>query len=134
MVRMRRGHYEEIIGHATEGQPNEVCGILSGSDHTVTRVYRGTNTASEPRVRYEMDPRQQFDVMQKIEADEESMVAIYHSHPRSPAFPSRIDRELAFYPDCAYVIVSLTLPEAPIMRAFRIKDDQVEEEEVVVVD
>ena len=35
------------------------------------------------------------------------MVAIYHSHTRSPAFPSRTDVELATWPDAAYLIVSL---------------------------
>lgn len=122
------------MAHAVEGEPEEVCGILSGEDHTVRRVYRGINAAADRLVRYEMDPRQQLEIMRQIDADGEEMVAIYHSHPRSSAYPSRIDLELAYYPDSAYVIVSLSEPGKPEVRAYRIKDGTVTEEPIIVDD
>ena len=55
------------------------------------------------------------------------MLAIYHSHPHSPARPSGIDTKLAFYPDAIYIIISLMDAEKPVMKGFFIKEEKVEE-------
>jgi proteasome lid subunit RPN8/RPN11 len=52
---------------------------------------------------------------------------IYHSHTRSPAYPSQTDVNLAFYPDALYVIVSVVDPDEPEVKAFRIADRKIEE-------
>ena len=62
--------------------------------------------------------------------DEGFEVGIYHSHPRSPAEPSQTDINLAQYPHWIHVIVSLD--GEPEVRAWRIADGRVEEEDVVV--
>ncbi|HTD78457.1 MAG TPA: Mov34/MPN/PAD-1 family protein, partial [Chloroflexota bacterium] len=36
---------QELIAHAREGDPDEVCGILAGRDGQVSRVFRVNNTA-----------------------------------------------------------------------------------------
>jgi proteasome lid subunit RPN8/RPN11 len=56
-------------------------------------------------------------------------VGIYHSHPRSPAEPSQTDINLADYPEYVYLIVSLAEAE-PVVRAWRIADRKVSEEEI----
>ena len=60
--------------------------------------------------------------MMEIEGSGWTLGAIYHSHTRSPAYPSQTDVNLAFYPDALYLIVSLQDPEKPDVRAFRIVD------------
>jgi [CysO sulfur-carrier protein]-S-L-cysteine hydrolase len=55
---------------------------------------------------------------------------IYHSHPRSPAFPSQADIRLALYPDAVYVIVGLAHQE-PDVRGYRIRDGHVDAEPLV---
>jgi proteasome lid subunit RPN8/RPN11 len=50
------------------------------------------------------------------------MVAIFHSHPQSPAFPSAKDVSLAFYQDAIYVIVGLMNQQDPEIRAYTIVD------------
>ena len=42
------------------------------------------------------------------------------------------DRKLAFYPDSLYLIMSLSDRENPVLRAFRIVDDRITEEELVI--
>ena len=46
------------------------------------------------------------------------------------AHPSPTDIKLAFWPDAYYVLVSLQDTERPVVRAFRILDGAVSEEEL----
>jgi [CysO sulfur-carrier protein]-S-L-cysteine hydrolase len=71
-----------------------------------------------------MDPREQLHLMDAIDDAGEDLLAIYHSHTRSVAYPSRTDVELAFFGQAIYVIVSLADPDAPEIRAFRLRRDQ----------
>ena len=48
----------------------------------------------------------------------------------SEAYPSATDVRLAFWPETYYVLVSLMDQENPVVRAFRIEDGRVSEEEL----
>lgn len=67
---------------------------------------------------YVMEPREQLRIMDDIDAAGWDLLAIYHSHTRSAAYPSRTDVELAFYPTTAYMIVSLADRDRPEIRAY----------------
>jgi proteasome lid subunit RPN8/RPN11 len=77
-----------------------------------------------------MDSEQQLRAMLEIDDQGWELSAIYHSHPRTPAYPSQTDIALAFFPDATYVIVSLARRNQPTTRAFRIVDGTVTEEPV----
>ena len=49
------------------------------------------------------------------------LLAIYHSHPETPARPSEEDIRLALTPNVSYIIISLA-GETPDVKSFRIKD------------
>ena len=109
----------EIIAHAREGWPDEVCGILSGKAGVVASLVRARNVAEDRRINYTVDPQtllRQFD----FEDAGEELIAIYHSHPSSPAYPSATDAQLATYPDAVYLICSLQSREAPVVRGYRL--------------
>ncbi|MFZ1404475.1 MAG: M67 family metallopeptidase [Anaerolineae bacterium] len=109
----------EIIAHARAGWPEEVCGILRGRDGIVTGLLPATNVAADRRFNYTVDPTillRQFD----FEEAGEEMIAIYHSHPSSPAYPSATDARQATYPDAVYLICSLQQAQAPVLRGFRL--------------
>jgi proteasome lid subunit RPN8/RPN11 len=125
-VRISREHIDEIVAHAREEAPNECCGIVASSDGAAVKVFRATNAEASP-VRYSLDPREQYEITKEIENEGWELGAIYHSHTRSPAYPSQTDVNLAFYPDALYVIVSLAGAGAPDLRAFRIAEEQIEE-------
>jgi proteasome lid subunit RPN8/RPN11 len=59
------------------------------------------------------------------------MIALYHSHPAGPAWPSAEDVRLAFDPSILYVIIPLSDKEKTV-RAFHIKQGRIEEEELIV--
>jgi [CysO sulfur-carrier protein]-S-L-cysteine hydrolase len=127
-MRMTRGQWDELLAHAREEAPNECCGYARGSGGTVEETFRADNPRRSP-YGYELDPKS---LLAANELDDEGYeVAIYHSHPRSAAEPSQTDINLATYPHWTYLIVSLS--GEPDVRAWRIADGRVEEEEVEVV-
>jgi len=121
---------EEIIRHVQEHASREACGILAGKDGRVEKIFKMTNTADTPEKCYFMDSIEQLKVVKEIRKEELEMIGIYHSHPGSDAYPSARDVELAFYPAVAYIIVSLKNKQRPEIRAFRIVEGEIKEEEL----
>ncbi len=126
-VRLPGSYLREIIDHAREGKPNEVCGLIAGRDGVPVKLYRTTNNDPSPRVRYNVEPLELLKVLREIEDNGWSLMAIYHSHPASEAYPSGTDVNLSYYPEAVYLICSLADDDAPVVRAFRIVDRQITE-------
>jgi proteasome lid subunit RPN8/RPN11 len=122
---------EEILAHAREESPNECCGMIGGADGQARTVYRATNAEASP-LRYSIDAKEQFDLMRRIEDAGEELVGIYHSHTRSPAYPSQTDVNLAGWPDAVYVIASLKNSDDPDVRGFWIRDGEISDAELDV--
>ena len=121
-MKISRALIDEMVAHAREDLPNECCGMIGGRDGEATRVIRVENAAASP-LRYEMDPKAQFDAYSAIEESGEELLAIYHSHTRSAAYPSQTDvNQAVAWPDQVYVIVSLEDEESPDVKAFLLKD------------
>jgi proteasome lid subunit RPN8/RPN11 len=113
---------DEMVAHAREDLPNECCGMIGGRDGEATRVVRVENAAASP-LRYEMDPQGQYNALKAIEDAGEELVAIYHSHTRSAAYPSQTDvNEAVMWPEQVYVIVSLQDEDSPDVKAFDLAD------------
>ena len=107
-----------IIAHAREGKPEEVCGIVRGRALRADEAVRGRNIASERIENYEVDPETLL-LQFAFEDQGDEMMAIYHSHPVSVAYPSATDAWNAHYPESIYLICSLEFDDAPVIRAFR---------------
>ena len=129
-MKLTKGQIDELIAHAREDDPNECCGMIGAGNGAATSIYKARNAEASP-LRYNLDPTDQFRIMTEMEERDEELAAIYHSHTKSPAYPSQTDINLAAYPDALYVIVSLLDGEEPV-RAFRIGDGGVEEVEIDV--
>ncbi len=138
-----------MVVHARDLDPFECCGILGGNDGTVVHHYRITNTIAEDQravqvfneaevkqldeitartraeVAYFMDPKELLAAFKDMRTRGLDLTAIYHSHTHSPAYPSRTDIGLAYYPDAAYFIISLEDKGKPDLRAYWIKDQRV---------
>ncbi len=116
-----------MIAHAVADDPNECCGILAGSDGSVAQVYRITNTAHSP-YRYLMQPQEQLNAMLESERKGWDVLAFYHSHTHSQAYPSATDvrmaQESGWLGDYViYVLVSLEDKSNPAVRMFNIAED-----------
>lgn len=120
IVQLARTVYDGIIAHAREGKPEEICGILRGREGRATQLYRARNLAEDRIDNYDVDPQTLLRQFEFEEAGDE-MVAIYHSHPVSAAYPSATDAWNAHYPETYYLICSLEFDDAPVIRAFRME-------------
>jgi proteasome lid subunit RPN8/RPN11 len=132
--------YSELMRHAESDAPNECCGMIGGTDGTAQKVYRARNAEASP-LRYMIEGQDVYRIHNEIEDAGQELLAIYHSHTASPAYPSQTDINLAFlggavdgglaWPGVLYLIVSLVDENA--VRAFDISEDaQVTEVEVTV--
>jgi [CysO sulfur-carrier protein]-S-L-cysteine hydrolase len=116
-----------IVDHAMRDAPRECCGIIAAGDGVPMRLYETRNVAAGNRF-YEIDPQQLIDLeFRELPAQDAEIVAIYHSHPESPAYPSATDVELAFWPDAVFLICSLANRDRPEIRGFRIRDGAIDE-------
>ncbi len=139
---------QELITHAREGDPDEVCGVLAGREQHIERVRRVRNTADEVgvergvfrdrqtdvaapgrrAVHYFMDPLDLLAAYNEIDALDLDVVGYYHSHTHTEARPSPTDIRLATDLSAYWVLVSLEDPSTPAVRAWRIsKSDPTDE-------
>jgi len=128
-VKLEQEYIDEMVAHAKEDAPNECCGIIAGDNGRATKLFRARNSGASP-YRYSVDSDDLFRIHREAEENEWSFLAIYHSHTASEAYPSATDVRLAFWPESYYILVSLEDAEKPVVRAFRILDGEVTEEEI----
>ena len=143
MFEIPRRQAEEIIAHAREEAPNECCGILAGKAGRPLQLYRAVNAEGSP-YRYDIDSQDLYRIHTEVEGRGWEFLAIYHSHPKSEAYPSETDvrrsqlpgagQTVDAWPNVYHLIVSLADPGSPLIRAFRIEEGRITEEPLQVID
>lgn len=119
---------DQLVAQARRDAPNETCGLIGGRDERALRIYPLQNVDENPRVRYLAEPQELLQAIRDVEEGHDwQILAIYHSHPASPAYPSPTDVARAFYPDAIYILISLLNPELAQVRGFQIKDEKIAE-------
>lgn len=136
-----------IQNYAKNDYPRETCGILAGyisknfswcnqnSDEKTKiteKIYKMVNISEHPETCYFVKTEEQLKVFKEIRKLNLEMIGIYHSHAHVSAYPSQRDCELAFYPEVSYVIISLQTFNKPDIRSFRIIENKIEEEKLIV--
>jgi len=131
MLRLKKKILDGIVAQARAELPYEACGYLAGKDGVVATFLALTNT-DKAADHFSMDPVEQFAAVKSMRAGGEKLLAVYHSHPATPARPSAEDIRLAFDPQLSYVIISLANPEAVEVKAYTIRQGEVFPEEIIV--
>jgi proteasome lid subunit RPN8/RPN11 len=106
--------------HAHAEEPNEACGLVVLRDGRAERYVPGRNAAASPyRFELEVDPEVWF-----LE-DDGYELAVFHSHPASPARPSRTDVEnIGLWEGKPYLILSARTGD---LAGFTIEDGRIAE-------
>jgi [CysO sulfur-carrier protein]-S-L-cysteine hydrolase len=130
----------ELIAHALEDPDNEVCGVVAvepaqpagaGGANGERRpralsVMRATNVYASP-LRFQIDAAELLRLWNECQQIGE-LGAIYHSHVRSPPYPSQTDINFAAnWPGVEWIIVGLAGGAAPEARSYLIEDGEVTE-------
>ena len=132
MLRIESRFRDEMVRHALEDQTIECTGIIAGTDGKFHKLYRMTNVENSP-YRFSWDSKELISVWNELEDNGWEQRAVYHSHTHSEAYPSTTDVRLAAWPEAYYVIISLMDKANPAVRAFRIVEGTITEEELQVV-
>jgi proteasome lid subunit RPN8/RPN11 len=115
------GHLIARIREQAEREaPNEACGYLRGVGTEVRGHIELTNTDASPE-HFSLDPTEQFAALKTARELDEHLLAVYHSHPATPARMSEEDIRLANDTRTIYVIHSLADGRT---RGFRVNRDK----------
>ncbi|HWC25860.1 MAG TPA: M67 family metallopeptidase [Solirubrobacteraceae bacterium] len=132
-MRIDRALLDEIVAHALHDAPNECCGVVLGRDGTATAARALENIAASP-FRFDVDGRELL-AFAFADEDEDQLAAIYHSHTRSPAYPSQTDVNFAAgWPGVEWLIVGVPRSgdDPPEVRSYLIEDGAIREVELEV--
>ena len=115
-----RLHWEQMRTWVSSATPEEACGLIAGINRTSSRIYPVENELHSP-VRFRLHPQKQLDAFIDIESRGLDFLAIYHSHPKGPGFPSQTDLAEFAYPE---VLSLIWYPEQGSWqcRCYEIKD------------
>ncbi len=121
VITLPRAIFDAMLAHVQADYPNEGCGVLAGQAGRVVKHYAAVNTSDTPETFSQIGSRELLSIVQEIDDNDWTVFAYYHSHPRTPAYPSPRDIKLSQgWPGTLYIIFSLREPEHPEMRVFSI--------------
>ena len=132
MLKIPKSIVDAIYQQAHAEAPLEACGYLGGKAGVVSVRYPLYNV-DQSTEHFSFAPQDQFKVVKEARASGVDLIAVYHSHPETPARPSEEDIKLAYDPNISYVIASLADNKEDI-KSFRIKGGVVEKEELEIVE
>ena len=131
MLRIKQDIIDRIVAHGRTEAPFEACGYLAEKDGIIIQHFELTNIDKSP-VHFSMDPTEQFAVVKECRNQGLKICAVYHTHPETPARPSKEDIKLAYDPSVSYVIVSLAEAD-PNIKSFNIQKGIVEPEPLRII-
>ena len=112
------GVIETVVRHARAAAPNECCGMLVGGGQVVDEAVRAGNISERPLARFLIEPKDHLDALRRARLRGRDVVGFYHSHPNSPASPSRTDIAEATYSGHLFLIIGLA-SNPPDVRLYR---------------
>ena len=107
--------YDDMLRHVAEHVPLEACGLLAGENGRVRKVLPVRNQAQSP-VRFVMDPYEQLQAFEWIDAQGLELIGIFHSHPAGPEMVSATDIR-----EAAYEVVHLIWSRAEDGEAWKVR-------------
>lgn len=120
-----KSDYDKILLHAKQMLPKEACGLMagdwSGGDKWVKQIYILHNI-EDSNSRFAMDPKEQIEAQKDAREKGFRILGSFHSHPNTPAFPSKRDTELAYDLQADYCILSLMDLKKPVLKAFMFEE------------
>jgi proteasome lid subunit RPN8/RPN11 len=115
----------QVLMAASRAYPNECCGLIEGADEAdglrALAIHEANNIAEDPRRRFLIDPKMQFDLMRRVRGTETRIIGCFHSHPDGEAAPSATDRAEAYETEFVYLIAGGS-PDVFTLKAYLFTD------------
>lgn len=87
--------------------PLEACGYLMGENGKIVHLRKMTN-ADKSSTHFSFLPEEQFEALEDARHRNLRLIAVYHTHPETPARMSDEDIRLAYDTETLYFIYSLS--------------------------
>ncbi len=120
-----------MIDHSRACLPEEACGLIAFDDSGSIREAHPLENVDHSATAFTVDPEGHYRVLEAVEAKGWRIGGAFHSHPNSPAIPSRTDVTGALEPRWLHVIVGHASGDAPEVRGWWISGADVAEEPLV---
>ena len=132
MLTLPRDMVDAIVAHARRDHPDECCGVIAGRGGVATRMFEMENAERSP-TGFTFDSAEWLKVYREVDDADEDFFVVYHSHTMTEAYPSRTDVRWSRTTEFQHwLLVSTRDPDSEELRAFRIVDGDVAEEELRV--
>lgn len=139
---LTRAQLEQLYEQARRDKPFETCGMIGGKAGRAMAIYPVKNVAENRVKNYFMDGLDQIRAMQDMDDHAYDILAIYHSHPVSRAYPSATDLRDAYdsdlqeprYPGTVYIIMTLMNPNAPEAHGYILNGETITEIPLEIVE
>jgi proteasome lid subunit RPN8/RPN11 len=132
---LRLSHWLMMRDLVTKSLPEEACGLVAGRDNHSQQIFPISNQLHSP-TRFYMDPIELLLALEEIDRQGLELLAIYHSHPTGPGFPSPRDLAENYYPGTYHLIwspwVELDVPTGWQCLAYTLHSDRYTPVELVV--
>ncbi len=122
----------QLVAAAGAAAPLEACGLLAGTAPRVEKYYPMTN-ADASAEHFSLLPEEQFAAVRDMRARGWDILAIWHSHPATPARMSEEDLRLAYTPGVVHLITSLAVPPDEALRGYVVEDSRPQPVEVRII-
>jgi len=123
---------DQVLAHARRDHPDECCGVIAGKDGTASRVIPMENAERSP-TGFAFGSGEWLRVYRDVDDADEDLLAVYHSHTATEAYPSRTDVLWAQHNEFAHWLLVSTRAEEDEVRSYTITDGVVAEEPVEIV-
>jgi len=126
-IQLSRKITNQLLHAALLSPEQEICGLIGAAKGVASSCYPIENIAKQTKTRFQLDEKQQINAISSMRDKNETLFAIYHSHPSAPATPSETDIKLASYPEAFQLIISLNTKGILEIKGFTIIEQSVEE-------
>jgi proteasome lid subunit RPN8/RPN11 len=123
---------DAMFRHAGWAYPEEACGLVAVEAAGVPVFAFCLTNADHAQDRFTITPDEHFGAIRYVESRGLTIGAVFHSHPRSEAYPSEIDIREGGDPAWLHFIVGPVTSTRPLLRAFRLEDGTATEVKVTV--
>jgi [CysO sulfur-carrier protein]-S-L-cysteine hydrolase len=132
VLTLPREMLDRVLAHARRDHPDEACGVIAGRDGVATRLFEMANADRSP-TGFTFDSAEWLAVYRDVDDADEELLAVYHSHTMTEAYPSRTDVLWSRTTEFAHWLLVSTRGDDDEVRSFVITDGEVVEEPVTVV-